>query len=27
VRIEWYYKAQEFLYQLTRLLSSSVPIP
>lgn len=27
VRIEWYYKAQEFLYQLTRALSSSVPIP
>jgi acetylornithine deacetylase/succinyl-diaminopimelate desuccinylase-like protein len=27
VRIEWYYKAQEFLYQLTRLLSSSVPVP
>lgn len=27
VRIEWYYKAQEFLYQLTRTLSSSVPIP
>ncbi len=27
VRIEWYYKGQEFLYQLTRALSSSVPIP
>ena len=27
VRIEWYFKAQEFLYQLTRLLSSSVPVP
>lgn len=27
VRIEWYYKAQEFLYQLTRQLSSSVPVP
>ena len=27
VRIEWYYKAQEFLYQLTRALSSSVPVP
>jgi len=27
VRIEWYYKAQEFLYQLTRLLSSNVPVP
>ncbi|HEY3287676.1 MAG TPA: M20/M25/M40 family metallo-hydrolase [Gemmatimonadaceae bacterium] len=27
VRIEWYYKAQEFLYQFTRLLSSSVPVP
>lgn len=27
VRIEWYYKAQAFLYQLTRALSSSVPIP
>lgn len=27
VRIEWYYKAQEFLYQLTKQLSSSVPIP
>lgn len=27
VRIEWYYKAQEFLYQLTRMLSSSVPVP
>jgi len=27
VRIEWYYKGQEFLYQLTRLLSSSVPVP
>lgn len=27
VRIEWYFKAQEFLYQLTRLLSSNVPVP
>ncbi len=27
VRIEWYYKAQEFLYQLTKALSSSVPMP
>jgi acetylornithine deacetylase/succinyl-diaminopimelate desuccinylase-like protein len=27
VRIEWYYKAQEFLYQLTKQLSASVPIP
>ena len=27
VRIEWYYKAQEFLYQLTKALSSSVPVP
>lgn len=27
VRIEWYYKAQEFLYELTRLLSSNVPVP
>jgi acetylornithine deacetylase/succinyl-diaminopimelate desuccinylase-like protein len=27
VRIEWYYKGQEFLYQLTRALSSSVPVP
>jgi acetylornithine deacetylase/succinyl-diaminopimelate desuccinylase-like protein len=27
VRIEWYFKAQEFLYQLTRMLSSSVPVP
>jgi acetylornithine deacetylase/succinyl-diaminopimelate desuccinylase-like protein len=27
VRIEWYYKAQEFLYQLTRRLSASVPVP
>jgi acetylornithine deacetylase/succinyl-diaminopimelate desuccinylase-like protein len=27
VRIEWYYKGQEFLYRLTRLLSSSVPVP
>ncbi|MBM3906807.1 MAG: M20/M25/M40 family metallo-hydrolase [Gemmatimonadetes bacterium] len=27
VRIEWYYKAQEFLYQLTRQLSSSAPVP
>jgi acetylornithine deacetylase/succinyl-diaminopimelate desuccinylase-like protein len=27
VRIEWYFKAQEFLYRLTRALSSSVPVP
>ncbi len=27
VRIEWYYKSQEFLYQLTKALATSVPVP
>jgi acetylornithine deacetylase/succinyl-diaminopimelate desuccinylase-like protein len=27
VRIEWYYKAQDFLYRLTKALSSNVPVP